>query len=350
MIEIENLPSVEKAFRAQVSPGRLFIAAHGFEPRSLGWAGFQENNSGILDDARIVSYKNPKGTNLVKELNALLSNLGSSNFAIKELPYDTKSPHEAEDIMLEALEDQNDFVEIVVDISAMTKLLILATLNALRGFKGILRLAYTTQKPYLPSQSVYERSKKNMKLVSTYPSRGVGSIVRARFLSSTKMQGQPVTLVAFTSFNEQLIRHMLGTITPHRLILVNGIPNNHEDKWRELAMQEINQGLIKEYPADNELDKTGRLKNKSSLIDYRDTIKVLDKLHNKHGVFERIICVASGSKMQTVGLFFAKQMHPDIHIEYPTPNSYLVDREHSQRGEVYEVVFNNFAELISKTQ
>jgi hypothetical protein len=47
-----------------------------------------------------------------------------------------------------------------------------------------------------------------------------------------------------------------------------------------------------------------------------------------YGQRERIICAATGSKMQTVGLFFAKAAHPDIHIEYPTPDSYFV----SERG------------------
>ena len=37
----------------------------------------------------------------------------------------------------------------------------------------------------------------------------------------------------------------------------------------------------------------------------------------------RIILAPSGSKLQAVGSYLVKALHPDIHIEYPCPEGFL---------------------------
>ncbi len=58
------------------------------------------------------------------------------------------------------------------------------------------------------------------------------------------------------------------------------------------------------------------------------------------------ICAATGSKMQTVGLFFSKIKHPDIHIEYPTPDSYFVRGISQGVRNVHEVIIPRFSEFL----
>ncbi len=324
---------------------RLFLGACGFEPRSLGWVGKQKGQKEIFSSAFLIKYSNPKGRNLEKELRLALSNL-----CIKKpenISYDVNSPYDIENKLREKLEPCfNDMEEIVIDISAMTKLLILVCLSVLSSFPGTVRLVYSEPDDYPPTKDEYKKSKKDMKMFAKFPMQGVESIIRMKCLSSIRMQGQPVALVAFTSFNEQLVRHVLGTISPHRLIFINGKPPRRDYKWREKATQEIHNCLIKEYKSDNPIDNNRLLKRVTSTLHYEETINCIHEIYKNFGLYERIICAATGSKMQTVGLFFSKILHPEIHIEYPTPDSYYIKGLRNGVRNVYELEFLNFSETL----
>jgi hypothetical protein len=160
------------------------------------------------------------------------------------------------------------------------------------------------------------------------------------------MQGQPLTMVAFTSFNEQLVRHMLGSINPHRLLFINGRPPRTDFSWRERATQEIHKGLMEEYPVGNLFDEKGLLVRVASTLVYSETIEKIDEIYKQLGTYERIIVAATGSKMQTVGLFFSKMAHPDIHVEYPTPDSYFVKGMSMGVRKVHEIVIPRYAQFL----
>ena len=230
----------------------------------------------------------------------------------------------------------------------MTKLTILILLSKLIHFSGTLRIVYTEAKNYTPSQTVFDSKRDDPKIINHFPSEGFGTILRARCLSSIRMQGQPVCLVAFTSFNEQLIRHMLGTMSPHRLLLINGKPPRKAHSWREQATHYIYHKLLQEYQDGNETDKkTGLLTRKCSTLYYNETINKIDEVYSEFGLYERIIIAATGSKMQTVGLFFSKLKHPDIHIEYPTPDSYNLKEISSGIFLIHEIKLPNFKEIVA---
>ncbi len=340
-----KFPDVLPAVKLQPDTKRLFIGAYGFEQRSLGWTNYQADQGVILNRAIVFRYKHPKGKNRVHQLRKNLKRLGVAD--IKDIPYDVHFPHNIEDIIDKKFGDLFlDIDEIVVDISSMTKLLILVCLCKLSTFPGNLRIVYSEAKDYAPSKKEYEKSKEKMELMAKFPSRGFESIVRVKCLSSIRMQGHPVLLVAFASFNEQLVRHMLGTMSPHRLLFINGRPPKADYDWREKATQEIHKKLIEQYWSDNPTDEKEMLSRWASTLDYRDTINWLDEIYEQFGTYERIICAATGSKMQTVGLFFSKIAHPDIHIEYPTPDSYFVKGLSKGVREVYEIIVPKFSEFL----
>jgi len=338
----------EVAAAAPLAPRkkRMFIGAYGFEDRSLGWTRLQQEQGPILSQALLFRYKHPKGKNRRPELQRALERIGGE--AANDIVYDAKLPLDIENLIEPRFEKiVPTLTEIVIDISAMTKLLILVCLCKLKRFEGPLRIVNTEAKDYAPTRKAYEESKDNMAMMAKFPSRGVESIIRTKCLSSIRMQGQPVTLVAFTSFNEQLVRHVLGTMTPHRLLFINGRTSRADFEWREYAMQQIHSQLISEYPSGNQIDpKTGLLTRKASLMGYSETISRLDEIYEQCGIHERIICAATGSKMQTVGLFFAKMRHPDIHVEYPTPNSYFVKGLSKGVEQVYEITIPRFREFL----
>lgn len=340
-----KFPDVLSAVKLQPDKKRLFIGAYGFEQRSLGWANHQAKQGAILNSAVVFRYKHPKGKNRIRQLRKTLTGLGVTS--IMDVPYDVQSPHNIEDRIEKKFRNlMFDFEEIVVDISSMTKLLILVCLCKLSTFPGTVRIVYSEADDYAPTRGEYEKSKKEMELIAKFPSRGFEAIVRTRCLSSIRMQGQPVLLVAFASFNEQLVRHMLGTMSPHRLVFINGRPPRDDYSWRERATQEIHKKLIELYSADNSVDKEGLLIRVASTLYYTETISWLQKIYEEFGAHEKIICAATGSKMQTVGLFFSKIAHPDIHIEYPTPDSYFVRGLSKGVQEVHETVVPQFSEFL----
>jgi hypothetical protein len=184
---------------------RLFIGAYGFEKRSLGWLRHQLNPS--LTTAIVFNYKHPKGKNKIAELRRELTRLGAKRH--RDLECDVRFPYPIEDVLDVEFKDLG-YDEVVLDITAMTKLLILACLCKLSQFSRSVRVVYSEARNYSPNRQQFDAAvKKGMAVLTKFPSRGAESIVRLRCLSSIRMQGQPVTLVAFTSFNEHLVSHML---------------------------------------------------------------------------------------------------------------------------------------------
>jgi len=335
-----KFPEIGKATVLDNDKKRLLICAFGFEDRSLAWTNFQRGNK-ILTDAYVIKYQNPKGKNKLIELKKNLKEIGVAKPI--EQNYDVLGQNNIEATIEEYLKNINDlYDEIILDITAMTKFLILIFLCKLEIFEGFVRIIYAEADEYAPTEEEYNKFRDKVKKVIRFPSRGFGTILRAKCLSSIRMQGQPVALVAFTSFNEQLVRHMLGTISPHLLIFINGAPPREEYRWREKATMTLHSKLIAEYPIDNEINEEGMLNRAASTMDYREAIACIDDIYTKIGLRERIIIAATGSKMQTVGLFFAKIKHSDVHIEYPTPDSYYIKGFSSGCKNIYEVEFSEY--------
>jgi hypothetical protein len=50
---------------------------------------------------------------------------------------------------------------------------------------------------------------------------------------------------------------------------------------------------------------------------------MLIKLYWQLSATHRVLLAPAGSKLQAVGCFVAKALHPDIHVEYPSPEEFL---------------------------
>jgi hypothetical protein len=338
-----TFPDLCKAKKLATGSNRLFIGAYGFEDRSIAWNLMQssEVSKPIVTSALLIKYNSPKGKNKIQELKRLLKLNGVSN-SIFEIPYDLYENEDIESVIESAISTHaKGYDEVVLDLSALTKFLVLIILDKLSKYNIKVRIVYAEALDYAPIYSDYLKAKNKISSVIRFPSRGFGTILRSRSLSSIRMQGQPVTLVAFTSFNEQLVRHMLGTISPHKLIFINGSPPHKGFFWRENATLEMHRKLIEEFPEENEYIK-GRLKRTISTLNYHETIDCIKEIRKIYGLQERIIIAVTGSKMQTVGVFFAKKMFEDLHLEYPTPDSYYISGYSTGIKEVHEIVIEDF--------
>ena len=344
-----DLTDLNKASILSRNKERLFLGAYGFEDRTLGWLEHQikKENYDVISCALMFKYASESSSNRspnkISELRAAIERLGCQSKAISEIPYNWEMPWDLEyEIEEYFTKNLRNIDEVVIDISTMSKFLILVCLLKLHEFGNCsVRIVYSQAIRYSPTFKEYQESKKDMAFLTKYPSQGVAAIARAKCLSSIRMQGQPTTLITFTSFNEQLVRHLLGTMNPHKLIFINGRPPEKRMGWREKATQKVHQKLIDSFLDYNLMNDNGMLINSTSTLQYVETYDLITKIYSDIGMFERIIIGATGSKMQTVALFFLKLRHPDIHIEYPTPNSYYIEGLSNGVKEVYEIVLSN---------
>jgi hypothetical protein len=74
---------------------------------------------------------------------------------------------------------------------------------------------------------------------------------------------------------------------------------------------------------------------------------VLSEVYRKYCVVNRIVLAPTGSKMQVLGSALFKLCCPDVHIEYRTPESYLIEGYSSHEIKtIYHVVFLQFSNFI----
>lgn len=335
------IPKVEHfdAGSVEAKKIRLLIVSEGFEKRSLT---FLSECKCSFQKIVICKYAPPKDSKF-DILYKSASEKCSPNEIYQE-SYNRFEPFDFECNMENQLATMHSFEEIVVDISVMSKYMIMQIIGLLKSFQGDLRIIYTEPMSYAPQCEVTEKGQhvtEEQSYAAQLPSSGVQNIVRTPLLSSIIMQRSPTLLVSFLSFNEQLIRALLSEYNPARLLLINGIPTHCS--WREKSTNNIHKSVIKEYHQDNPLDENGLLARKSNTLHYHETLDLLAEIYKEYCEDYRIVLSPTGSKMQALACALIKNCCEDIHIEYPTPESYYVDGYTSAEiREVHQVLFRSF--------
>jgi hypothetical protein len=345
-MKIDYLPKIE-LFNSKVFNGIngkiLFICSEGFEERSMF---FLQNipEKKIFTDSIILKYI-PEKKSRLEEFIPLVSTRTQNKPNV--LIYNRFEPYLFEEEIQKSFSDINLFDEIVIDISVMSKLLILIVINSLNKYNRTLRIIYSEPDKYSPDIEVYEKSKDEITKSLALPSYGIHDVIRTPLLSSVIMQRSPSLIVAFLSFNEQLIKSLLSNINPTYLFLVNGVPPRL--KWREKATAEIHSKIIREYSKDNPVDENGLLLRKTSTLNYIETFELLSNIYRQHCINRRIIIAPTGSKLQALACALFKNICPDVHIEYPTPESYYIEGYSSSKIiNLFEMKFDNFSNEIEQ--
>lgn len=324
---------------------RLLITSEGFEERSLSF--MSQRIPKNFDKIIICKYYPPKESQYEKLLNIIQNHYSKkTKFELVEVVYNRFEPFLFEIEMQNCLMNVSQtFEEIVLDISVMSKYMIMQIICLLKEYIGDLRIVYTEPMYCAPTQEDGFASEQNS--ATLLPSVGVENIVRTPLLSSLVMQQSPSLLVAFLSFNEQLIRALLSECNPSRVLLINGV--HPHLLWREKATCNIHKTIIKENYHDNPVDENGQLIRKCSTLYYSETFELLANIYKSFGEDYRIILSPTGSKMQAVGCSLVKSSCEDIHIEYPTPESYYVaGYSSSEIRLIHQISFRNFKNSIQK--
>lgn len=320
---------------------KLLIISEGFEERSLAFANKLQGEK-LFNDAIICKYF-PEKLSRDNELFPLVQNITKNEPQLIE--FSRYEPYKFEEKINEQINCLLLYDEIVIDISVMSKLLICILIYLFKNHTKTIRIIYCEPTEYCPSFDEYNLKKDIYGKALDLPSFGVHDVVRTPFLSSIVMQRAPSMLIAFLSFNEQLIRALLSSLNPAHLMLINGVPPHL--KWREKAMQQIHESIINEFHNDNILIDN-LLSRKSSTLYLDQTFEILVSLYNDYCFTNRIILAPTGSKMQSVACALFKICCPDIHIEYPTPESYFIKGYSSSTiRNIHELKFPAFKSLMA---
>jgi hypothetical protein len=320
-----RFPSLESCDHLHISEFDVLIHAPGFEDRTMAVVEDvipSGNASAVLLDYRPANAKN----RLIEVRDALRARgvaVGDADI----LTYDRFDPNDFEARLKSRLLRART-KRVVLDVSTMSKLAILLSLGVCLELNLEIEVYYAEAQIYGPTKEEFHAAKKNNEIhqPTIQIFTGVHGVVRVASLASVAMQGQPTAALVFMSFNDALTQVLLNTVYPSRLFLINGRPPIHG--WREEATAWIHDQVRREWEEDNPVARPSLgevpipLRTVSTL-DYRETLSLLIDLYWQLSATHRVLLAPAGSKMQAVGCFLVKALHPDIHIEYPSPEGFL---------------------------
>ena len=307
--------------------GDLLVQAAGFEDRTMATVQTLVDNGTNKARAILLDYRPQNSRNRIVDVRDALASRGITVADRDILEYARFDPGDFESRLLNGLKRHGP-KRIILDISTMSKLAIMLVLKVCYDLNVQVLVIYCEAEEYGPNREEFENAKRQKRIhqPSLQIFTGVHGVIRVDSLASVAMQGQPTAAIVFMSFNDALTQVLLNTVYPSRLLLINGRPPVH--RWREEATAWIHEQVRREWESDNPLlesttNKKPRLpKRVVSTLDYRETVDLVLRLYWQLSVDHRIVLAPAGSKLQAVGCFLAKALHPDIHIEYPSPEGF----------------------------
>lgn len=309
---------VDKRLRAFVKPplatitklemyhDDVFILCAGFEDRALGCLKNAIDSKSEKFETIIVEYLPFIRQNKLQEIEELCARAGSK---IKKETYDRENPAGFGDNILRHL--GNSVGRIFIDLSGMSRLLIVQLIVSLSSkpilFQKVV-LLYCEADKYPPSKAdVKNKIELQPDALVMFLSYGVYDLVVMPELSSVALQGQPIRLVVFPTFNTNQLTALRAELQPAYLTVMHGLPPQKENKWRRNAIAKINH--ISEFKNIEEYDVC--------TLDYNDALNKLLEIYDQHGVFEKLVIAPTGSKMQTVAVGLFRAFLADVQIVFP---------------------------------
>jgi hypothetical protein len=338
----EAFPKMGPLDLSKIPEDSVYIGATGFEDRCLTFLEECNKNSIRFQKVIGIKYEPFDEKNKINEFKELSSKVTEKN-KLEWVTYDRPNPEEFSNSIKYFEESLGSTENIVIDISGMSKFLIVVLLYGLRDYSGNIHIIYCVAETYYPSREEYE-SKKEKHSEDTPPSfltTNVYKIVTTTELSSTSMQGYPLLIIAFPTFNYKEMYALLNEITPQCLIKIEGNPREVHNQWRLEAIRWINRKIDSDF-APNIQDI---YKEELSTFDYIKTIDILNGIYDKHKYTHKCIIAPTGSKLQTLGVLFFKQIYPEIQLIYPATSKF--SKEYTQGcEEIWHIKFKNFSQFM----
>ncbi len=314
-----------------------YIGTAGFEDRSLKILQLFAESKMSLRNAIGIEYSPFDQRNRKQEFESSLNEIGVRNKLW--VLYDRHNP----ETFLSSLDDIRELCLAsditIVDISSMSKLLIILLLHALRGLQIKIQIVYCEAETYHPTKMEFDKVRsQSPRPTPAFLTYDVYKVVVARTLYGSSIQGTPTLLIAFPTFNYVEMVALIDEIIPERTSFFEGKPHLESNLWRQEAVRWLNRHVERDVLYSVKETRWTEL----STFHYVETIRNLEDIYNEFRSSYSIILSPTGSKLQAVGVCFFKQMHPDVHIVYPITKKFA---EEYTDGviDIWNIVIDDYA-------
>ncbi len=314
----EILSPIEELDLNNISSNATLIGTAGFEDRCFSFSDKLIISKKKVTNVIGIKYRpfNPK--NRKKEFESKVKSVSSKN-KVEWITYDRFNPENFYGDFEKIKALINKTADVIIDISGMSKYLIIILLDILKDFDKNVIVIYSEAEIYHPTEKEFESKKsKRPEIIPTFLTKGIYKVVLTTSLSSIAMQNAPLLMIAFSSFNYKELTALLNEITPQYLIKIEGFPHEPHNYWRYDAIHWINEKVPKDFIF--KIDEI--IHEKLETFDYIKTVSALDKIYNKFTYTHRCIIAPTGSKFQSIGVFFFKRLHPEVHVVYPVAEKF----------------------------
>jgi hypothetical protein len=326
-VKVDELPS-----------STFYIGAAGFEDRALALLNIFEKSKRRFQHCEAIEYEpyNPRNRRSAFDQKA-----GDLFESVSWETYHRFQPEAFADALRRTRERSLMSSQVLLDVSAMSKMLIVVMLEGLRSLDCPLSIVYSAAEIYHPTKSEYEKRTLVPPEPPIFVTTDVFRVVTTHALSSIAMQGAPILMIAFPNFNYLELMALLNEINPHQLILIENSTTSIEDNWKLEAIRKINRGV------ETYLEPKRFLTDPLNL---EANLSILDEIYNEYCYTHKVALAPTGGKLQAVAAFFFKVMHPDIHIVYPAVRDFAKDYtdRYLDPSQVYFPSFQKFVAQLDK--
>ena len=312
------LPSPEKLNLGRIHTNATFIGAAGFEDRCFSFLESIISSNKKIETVIGIEYRPFNPRNRKKEFETLGTKAALWS-EVEWLIYDRFNPEKIYHDFKQKKKLINETANIIIDISGMSKYLIVILLDIFKDFKGDVIVIYSEAEIYHPTFEEFESQKEKMPgITPTFLTKDLDNIALTTSLSSIGMQNSPLLMIAFPTFNYRELMALLSEMTPQYLIEFEGIPHEKYNRWRLDAVRWINRNIDKDFILN--IDEI--MHEELSTFDYVGTVGALDDIYEKFKYTHKCVIAPTGSKLQSVGVFIFKQLHPEVQVVYPVTKEF----------------------------
>ena len=316
-----QLPPVLRIEEKTLPSNSILLAAMGFEERSLATISMLRETSTRVRTTFLVKYDPPSGPNKEDETKALAESISDSKPIVFRFDRFQSSSYLELETQWARIEDSRS-KDAIIDISGMSRFLILSILFAARNSKKRILLVHFEPKKYHPTKNEFEE------LIRTRPIRpgpfiikgGISNLLSSPWFSSVHFNERPVSFVGFPGFDSEFLTEPIEELAPESILLVE--PGTDSEPWWRDAYKKLNRGVY-ESPGFRLNVVSARTQ------DYHDVLSILENLYRSDGTTHRIVVAPTGSKLQAIGSFFFKVIRPEVELVYPSP---IEHNPHSVEG------------------
>ena len=334
-----SLPVIKRLDLDQIKKPITYIGAVGFEERSRAVLDEAAKLRWRADQIIAIEYEPIDSRNKKKQFAKKLQDLKFELHQQSWIVYDRFDPESFVPAMESVKEKIPGDSAVLVDISGMSKFLIVVLLQLLRDLQVDIEIAYAEASIYHPKRSEFLAKKKRLPEASPdFLTTDVYTITTATSVSGVAMEGYPILMIAFPTFNHRELMALLSEMTPQRLVSIEGLPHDGRDHWRLDAIRWINRKV-----GDYSIVESREI----GTFDYTESVECLEEIYRKYSSSHRIVVAPTGSKFQTLAVFLFKQLHPEIQIIYPVTRKFSNDYTEGYKA-LWQISFPRFPEFLNK--